>query len=65
MEQWQDELHEKLGLRFELLTTDLIAATPVAEQVFSAHPLLIARMDQLARNDDLLAAWSAATGTWW
>jgi SNF2-related domain len=55
VEQWQDELHEKLGLRFELLTTDLIAATPVGEQVFSAHPLLIARMDQLARNDDLLA----------
>jgi SNF2 family DNA or RNA helicase len=55
VEQWQDELHEKLGLRFELLTTDLVAATPVGEQVFSAHPLLIARMDQLARNDDLLA----------
>jgi SNF2-related domain len=33
VEQWQDELHEKLGLRFELLTTDLIAATPVGEQV--------------------------------
>jgi hypothetical protein len=55
VEQWQDELHEKLGLRFELLTTDLIAAVPVGEQVFGARPLLIARMDQLARNDDLLA----------
>jgi superfamily II DNA or RNA helicase len=55
VEQWQDELHEKLGLRFELLTIDLIAAIPVGEQAFTAHPLLIARMDQLARNDDLLA----------
>jgi superfamily II DNA or RNA helicase len=55
VEQWQDELHEKLGVRFELLTTDLIGATPVGEQVFTAHPLLITRMDQLARNDDLLA----------
>jgi superfamily II DNA or RNA helicase len=55
VEQWQDELLEKLGLRFELLTVDLIAANPVGEQVFGAHPLLIARMDQLGRNDDLLA----------
>jgi len=55
VEQWQDELYEKLGMRFELLTTDLIGATPVGERVFTAHPMLIARMDQLARNDDLLA----------
>ncbi len=55
VEQWQDELHEKLGLRFELLTTDLIGGVPAGERVFTAHPLLIARMDQLARNDDLLA----------
>jgi len=55
VEQWQDELYEKLGMRFELLTTDLIGATPAGEQVFTAHPLLITRMDQLARNDDLLA----------
>jgi hypothetical protein len=55
VEQWQDELYEKLGVRFELLTTDMIGTTPVGEQVFAAHPLLIARMDQLARNDDLLA----------
>lgn len=55
VEQWQDELYEKLGMRFELLTSDLIGATPVGDRVFTAHPLLIARMDQLARNDDLLA----------
>ena len=29
VEQWQDELYEKLGMRFELLTTDVIGATPV------------------------------------
>jgi superfamily II DNA or RNA helicase len=55
VEQWQDELHEKLGMRFELLTGDMIGATSVGEQVFATHPLLIARMDQLARNDELLA----------
>jgi superfamily II DNA or RNA helicase len=55
VEQWQDELYEKLGMRLELLTADVIGATPVGERVFTAHPLLIARMDQLARNDDLLS----------
>ena len=27
VEQWQDELHDKFGLRFAILTRDLIAAT--------------------------------------
>ena len=55
VEQWQDELIEKFGLRFEILTSDMVATTPVGENPFREHPRLIARMDQLARNDDLLA----------
>jgi superfamily II DNA or RNA helicase len=54
VEQWQDELLEKFGLRFEILTRDMIATTPVSENPFREHPRLIARMDQLSRNDDLL-----------
>lgn len=54
VEQWQDELHFKFDLRFELLTNQLIDAQ-VGPDVFDTHPLLIARMDQLARNDDLRA----------
>jgi superfamily II DNA or RNA helicase len=55
VEQWQDELRDKFGLNFELLTRQLADATPVtAEQsVFTRHNLLIARMDQLGRADDL------------
>lgn len=53
-EQWQDELGEKFGLEFELLTREMVDATrsgnPLAER-----PRLIARLDMLARNDDLLS----------
>ncbi len=54
VEQWQEELAEKFGLRFELLTRSLIDAT-IDESVFDRHPLLIARMDQLSRSEDLQA----------
>ncbi|MBO0769661.1 MAG: DEAD/DEAH box helicase, partial [Solirubrobacterales bacterium] len=51
--QWQDELTEKFGLRFAILTADLVAATPPGQSVFDEYPRLIARMDHLARNDEL------------
>lgn len=52
VEQWQDELFFKFGLRFDLLTPQLIDAN-INLNAFEAHPLLIARMDQLSRNEDL------------
>ena len=52
VEQWQDELREKFGLTFELLTRQLADSQPDG-QVFNRNPLLIARMDQLSRADDL------------
>ncbi len=52
VEQWQDELREKFGLTFELLTRQL-ADTEPEKTVFARHNLLIARMDQLSRSDDL------------
>jgi SNF2 family DNA or RNA helicase len=51
-EQWQDELKEKFELQFELLTRDLINATGLGNP-FAERPLLIARMDQLSRDDEL------------
>ncbi len=53
VEQWQEELAEKFGLRFELLTRQLVDAT-VDGNVFERHPMLIARMDQLSRSEDLM-----------
>jgi superfamily II DNA or RNA helicase len=54
VEQWQDELFFKFGLRFDLLTNQLIDAN-VNLNVFDTNPLLIARMDQLSRNEELQA----------
>ena len=58
VEQWQDELREKFGLHFDLLTRDLVEAN-AGGSVFDRHPLLIARMDQLSRSDDLQRALEA------
>ncbi|MEU7329802.1 DEAD/DEAH box helicase [Streptomyces parvus] len=54
VDQWQDELFFKFGLRFDLLTNQL-ADSQLHLNVFEAHPLLIARMDQLSRNEHLKA----------
>jgi superfamily II DNA or RNA helicase len=53
VEQWQDELFLKFGLRFELFSTEL-AESAFGSSVFEERPFLIARMDQLARNEDLV-----------
>ncbi|MBW9205356.1 DUF3883 domain-containing protein [Mumia sp. zg.B17] len=52
VEQWQDELFLKFGLCFDLLTPQAVDAYG-AGNVFERHPLLIARMDHLARNEGL------------
>jgi superfamily II DNA or RNA helicase len=53
VEQWQDEMFEKFGMEFTLFHNLLI------EQSYSGNPfeeynMVIARMDHLARNDDLI-----------
>lgn len=54
VEQWQDELYEKFGLPFDILTRDL-AESARSGNIFSERDLLVARLDQLARGDDLRA----------
>lgn len=49
-EQWQDELFHKFHLRFEVLTNDRLASA-VTGNAFEENPLLIARLDKLARNE--------------
>ena len=58
-DQWQDELAEKFGLNFEILTADMIQAARTANP-FEHKDLLIARMDQLSRNEDLQEKLQAA-----
>lgn len=51
-EQWQDELYQKFNLHFEILTNDRINAA-VPGNIFQEVGFLIARLDKLARSDDL------------
>src|SRR5579859_1126820 len=52
VEQWQDELGEKFGLEFDILTRDMIESSR-SGNAFNDRNLLIARLDVLARNEDL------------
>ncbi len=49
---------EKFGLRFDILSNQLID-TNVNLNVFDTNPLLIARMDQLSRSEELQAQLEA------
>ncbi|GAA1865848.1 helicase-related protein [Myceligenerans crystallogenes] len=60
VEQWQDELADKFGLSFDVLTKSLIDAAEDPADVFAGSPLLISRMDQLARHEGLLDALEAS-----
>ena len=53
VDQWQDELYLKFGLAFEIFTPQF-GETVFGVSAFERHPFLIARMDQLARNEELL-----------
>lgn len=62
VEQWQDELGEKFGLEFDILTRDMIE-TSRSGNVFNDKNLLIARLDVLARNEDIQQKLGAS-GEW-
>lgn len=50
VEQWQDELESKFHLRFAILTSDQLEASGGARW-FEEHPLAIARLDKLSRDE--------------
>ncbi len=54
VEQWQEELDEKFDLRFDIMSRDMVEAARTGNP-FHERNLLIARLDQLARSDDLQA----------
>src|SRR5436189_184675 len=59
VEQWQEELIDKFGLAFELLTRDQIEAS-ITGNPFVERNRLIARLDMAARSDELRAKLEAA-----
>src|SRR5205823_13362357 len=54
VEQWQDELGQKLGLEFEIITRESVDASRSGNP-FAEKSLVICRLDQLSRNADLQA----------
>ena len=54
VDQWQDELDQKFGLSFEIFSREMVEATRSGNP-FEEKDYLIARIDQLARAEDLQA----------
>jgi superfamily II DNA or RNA helicase len=54
VEQWQDELALKLGLDFDIITRETIEASRSGNP-FAEKNLIICRLDQLSRSDDVQA----------
>lgn len=57
-EQWQDELSRRFHLPFEILTNDKLEAARTGNW-FIENDLAIARLDKLARNEDVQQKLSA------
>jgi len=53
VEQWQDELGERFGVDFELMSRAAVEASRSGNP-FAEKSLLVARVDQLARSEELL-----------
>jgi len=63
VEQWQTELSEKFGLRFDLLSHALVDSTQTGNP-FVEHNLLIARLDQLSRKEEWQQRLKADGAQW-
>lgn len=62
-EQWQDELRKRFDLPFEILTNDKLEAARTGNW-FLETGLVIARMDKLARNEDVQQKLQAPDCEW-
>jgi len=62
-EQWQDELYRRFHLPFEILTNDKLEAARTGNW-FLENGLVIARLDKLARNEEVQAKLSAKDCRW-
>ena len=52
VEQWQDEMRDRFQLDFEPVTRQRLEEAPDA---FARYPLVLCRLDQLSRNEDIQA----------
>src|SRR3984893_15525663 len=63
VEQWQDELYKRFHLKFDILTNDKIEAASTGNWFLETN-LAIARLDKLARNDDVQQKLQAPDCGW-
>ena len=63
VEQWQDELLRKFNLNFTMMTSDSVEAAATGNW-FVENNLVIARLDMLARNEDLHAKLEVPDAHW-
>src|SRR5215510_746812 len=54
VEQWQDELYRRFHLPFDIITREMME-TARSGNAFAERNLIICRLDQLSRNEDLQA----------
>ena len=54
VEQWQEELYGKFDLRFDIMSRDMVESARTGNP-FQERNLLIARLDQLSRSEELQA----------
>ncbi|MGO8820286.1 MAG: helicase-related protein [Desulfomonilaceae bacterium] len=52
VEQWQDELDDKFGVTFKIFSWELLESSQSGNP-FNDNPMLICRLDQLSRNEDI------------
>jgi len=62
-EQWQDELYRRFHLPFEILTNDKLESARTGNW-FLEHPLVIARLDKLARDESVQQKLQAPDARW-
>ena len=63
VEQWQDELHERFGLPFDILTNDKLEASRTGNW-FLENDLVIGRLDKLARDENVQAKLGTPDCRW-
>ncbi len=54
VEQWQDELWQRFGLDFDIISRETIENSKTGNP-FAERSLVIARVDQMARSDEIMA----------
>ncbi len=62
-EQWQDELYQRFQLPFEIMTNDKLEATRTGNWFLEAD-LVIARLDKLARDEQVQQKLQAPDAGW-